>query len=77
MSISQGHSRRDFLRHAATAAAVMTAHPSLAPWLHAARGSITVAGSTRIEMLRLLGRPLDHNVLKLFRVIADPLRNRL
>ena len=77
MNMIQGHSRRDFLRQAAAAAAVMTAHPSLAPWLHAARGSITVAGSTRIEMLRVLGRALDHNVLKLFRVIADPLRNRL
>ncbi len=59
------------------AAAAMTVHPSLAPWLHAARGSITVTGSTGIDMLRLLARPLDNNVLKLFRVIADPLRNRL
>ena len=44
--------------------------------LHAARGDITVSG-TRLDLLRLLSRTLDRNVLKLFRVVADPTRNRI
>lgn len=77
MSEGHGRSRREFLKRAGAAGAALTLHPSLSPWLHAALGDINVSASARIEMLRLLSRPLDRNVLKLFRVVADPVRNRL
>ena len=73
----QDGSRREFLRQVGAAAAAMSLAPSLAPWIQAAGGEITLSGSTRLDLLRMLSRPLDHNVLKLFRVIADPVRNRL
>ncbi len=73
----QTPSRRRFLKAAGTTSALLSLHPQASPWLHAAAGDISVVATARIQMLRVLGRTLPQNVLKLFRVLPDPVNNRL
>lgn len=69
--------RRDFVTMASAAAAALACYP-LSDTLGAApRGDIAITGASRIDLLRVLGRQLDRNVLKLFDVVADASRNRL
>ncbi len=70
-------SRRTFLKAAGTTSALLSLHPGATPWLSAADGDISVVATARIQMLRVLGRTLPQNVLKLFRVLADTVNNRL
>ncbi|HWI20758.1 MAG TPA: hypothetical protein VNT81_23550 [Vicinamibacterales bacterium] len=67
-------SRREFLALAAT---VTTGLVARGVSLTSASSPITVTGSTQISVLRTLGRALDRNVLKLFRVVTDASRNRV
>lgn len=71
------HSRREFVALASAAAAALTFRPFTEIALGAPRGDIAIAGAAKIELLRVLGRSLDRNVLKLFSVVADASRNRL
>jgi DNA-binding beta-propeller fold protein YncE len=69
--------RREFLALASAAAAALAVHPFDATLSAAPRGDISIGNPVRFDLLRLLGRELDRNVLKLFRVVADATRNRL
>ena len=77
MTLTHAFSRRGFVALASAAAAGLAAGPWAPALSGAARGDITVASSTRIDLLRALSRTLDRNVLKLFDVVSDPSRNRL
>jgi len=70
-------SRRAFLTRAGATSALLALAPEAHPWLAAAGGDITIAASARISMLRVLGRTLSHNVLKLFSVLGDAVNNRI
>ena len=74
MTVSAGHSRREFLTLTATIAASLATRS--VP-LRAAASDITVTGASQVDMLRSLSRSLDRNVLQLFRTVADASRNRL
>lgn len=76
MPMRTAASRREFLSFSATLAACLATR-AIVPLDAAAPGAITVTGSAQADVLRALGRPLDRNVLKLFRVAADGSRNRL
>jgi DNA-binding beta-propeller fold protein YncE len=69
--------RRDFLALAGAVAASFTLRPFESDLWAAPRGDISIADAARIDLLPALGRALDRNVLKLFRVVADASRNRL
>ena len=77
MSTDHAPTRREFVALASAAAVSIALGPMVAPLGAAPRGDITVAGASRIDLLRVLGRALDRNVLKLFDVVADASRNRL
>ena len=77
MNPDHAPTRREFVALASAAAASIALGPMVAPLGAAPRGDITVAGASRIDLLRVLGRALDRNVLKLFDVVADASRNRL
>lgn len=68
-------SRREFLSLAATFATTLTARGI--PLQAASTSPINVTGTSQVDLLRALGRSLDRNVLKLFRVVADASRNRI
>lgn len=70
-------SRRAFLTRAGATSALLALAPDAHPWLAAAGGDITIAASAKIPMLRVLGRTLSHNVLKLFSVLGDAVNNRI
>lgn len=70
-------SRRTFLTRAGATSALLALAPEAHPWLSAAGGDITIAASARIPMLRVLGRTLSDNVLKLFSVLGDAVNNRI
>lgn len=72
----QTPSRRQFLKAAGTTSALLSLHPQASPWLQAAVGDINVVATSRIQMLRVLGRTLPQNVLRLFRVLPAPAARR-
>lgn len=75
MSMHTVTSRREFLSLAASVAAVFSTGGI--PLYATSSAPISVTGSSQVDVLRALGRTLDRNVLKLFRVIPDASRNRL
>lgn len=76
MPMRPSASRREFLSLTATLAAGMATRAAV-PLNAAPPSTITVTGTAQAAVLRALGRSLDRNVLKLFRVVADGARNRL
>lgn len=69
-------SRREILHLLAAAGAGWLLQEAVG-WLPdiAAQNNLTALPS--LSLLELLNRPLEHNVLKLFRAAADPVRNRV
>ena len=76
MDHSPTPTRREFVALASAVAAAFTLRPFSEVGAAAAR-DISIARAECLDLLRMLGRDLDRNVLKLFRVVADASRNRL